>query len=1418
MTEGILRRPFAVVTILVFVLAVPFGLVCFFYVSNNRNYLIERDLRLLRLESGRFKSQIELYTGTVLNNLLDTAAEYCSSTDLGRCQLATLPAHGYRVVERQAQAETQITEHLRNAFRLAPRLKLAGNASLIYSPRATQGSTNPSASQLTEIPEPTTSVKPLQEHGVFELQYDYRGPIDKTNWGVKFTAVSRIDELVGRLSSEVFDDVIIATPADNEAAVIYQQSTSEPELLKLGFVKNRNGKEIPFTEVMFNPDVYQVNFGGTQYKLFVQPIEFGSPNAHIEPRGPWSLCGLVRADRFRHESFAVPSTMLLLFLFGFILVMFCSPLIKLWTSGPTDRLTFADFTFVCISSLTIVSLITLFLLDVYAYERLAKQLDAQVERLSTDIQTHFDAEVKQLADLLRKVNDAVPRGVNGNVEIEYRGSPDLQTSILCSSSPCCDYPKNCGRLTWVPSADPYFDFVTLIRAGKESEQQAKKTEEPGQQVKKWTIETISTALINVSKRTYFRAINEERGWTRKIDKQNFTFFIEPISSFNTGEVLALMSTPVPPRLSRVGPPAWIATVTAKLISLQNTVVPPGFGYAVIDQSGAYKTGDVLFHSNPIRTLSENFVEECDNDSELRAMVLTRGRGWISARYRGSEHRLYVVPLEGVHWSLIVFRATEVTRTANLELLSAALILSVICGVVFVLPVLLLCLRRTYWLWPEKSRVVDYCHLLAADVGLVILLLFEFSFINHHHVPLLAFIVPPFALVLTRLKLGKDNPRSVWWARGFVALLILLPIVLSVAGWQDSGDQPARMFGYLAASVALYATALLVVPGQLLGKTARQEQLPTNNAEEKTGDSLERLHWLSASTAYVLLGVLLAVIIGVLPSAIFFRLAYDGEMEILVKHGQYNVDHALVDRERRIKTEYGRVEMPDGYLARRLKSPQDTYTDFFFDTRLKQGVQDSERSPCNPPEPLFDRAIEMMRPLYNEGAVQTHTFVHDTSGDCGFVWQSRGREITLGSQELGHFIMMTSVVPLLAWPDSFWWWLGLIVASVLFLSGIYAVIRIAARRIFFLDQFGRAEPCGTISELGEITENTLLLGKPQCGRAKLMVRSGCHRIDIREIAATGTWRNALDEDIPEQRRIVAMNHLEYEMEDGECNTQKLLLLEKYLYGNRIVVAETTVDPMGFTLAPIEKTESKTPGENNQETAVQKEERARARAQLKDRWVAVWSTFRRVDGMGEGDIKTALKELENALRLPMELGTAEELMHECVSREQLCRIGVKIASHKGLKPEHVISEVLNRARAYYRMLWSTCTQEERIALLHLAQDGFVSAPRAVLQGLRERGLLVVPSEGHPRLSLFNHSFRQFVMNLEPGERAIASRKESSPWAVVRGTLIVGLIGVALIIFLSQPEMLKTSQAFIGAVAASIPALLKLFGLIRGAGEQQ
>jgi hypothetical protein len=1226
------------------------------------------------------------------------------------------------------------------------------------------------------------------------------------------------DLLRGR-RGDVFDDIFIVSLNQNkDDRVIFQRATEELRLDQLpplnGGLGKSTAEQVEKTAMppkVAGSGVFPVRLGGTDYKLFIHPLRLALPDGSkpsIDSNPEWALCGLVKTAHFRQESWAISNPLLLLFLFAFALVITGYPLLKLWSLKPTEQLRKTDVLLTCVSVLMVSSLLTYFLLDVYAYRHLQKEVDdqlgGQTTSFASQIKANFSHELRELRQMVDRMNQA---------KSETAGSANnpINTSILCNG-------KDCNKPEWIIGDAPYFLNTAVVTPD-------------GKQFAKWTIDKVNTPLIVVRQRPYFQTINQGLGWSLSEDRGN-RFFLESVLSWNTGEPQAVLAIP----WERQGMIRGVSTVTTKLISLQKAVTPPGFGYAVIENNGK-----VVFHSEA-RLARADFFQECDGDRELRSLVFARVDRVIDVRCAGRYFRLYATPLEGLPWTLVTFKDWESIQTANLELLSASLILGILYALIFLLPTLCLCFRSRDWLWPDEQREADYVILLLANLALIIgLASKDFLLVPHHHVPAATFVVPPFALLMTCLKLRGAKP-SRWTEHPSFLLLLMLPILLLGLGWVNgevvrSLGPNLELLGCLFLALLMCASLALVFypPHPLIQRI--QNCLNRSSSRQ-----------LPSGNAYLWLALSIVVLVSVLPALAFFRSAHDSEMEVVVKHAQYLLARSFAERDQRIRQEYQNVSKPTGFIERRLADNSDVYASFFYGTNYTH-YRIATKEPDDPH--LFDELMENIRPLFSDASVETHELVRDKTADLSMQWWpvlagTTRQPTTTGTRacaaQTGYAeahqlrmcisdkgttqalatltnLQLTSLVPVLRWPNTFGCWLVLLLASPVFLLGIYALVRWVAERLFLFGVSTPAVAKVSVCDLGNVNENILVLGTPHSGKSKLLDRADFFPVDMRQIAFSNSWDQALSQEVPRETRVIAIDHLEYEMGNPQCNSRKLKLLEKFLYYNRALVVASIADPMDFPVAT--EREGKTDESTDKQVAKEKKPRLlsdefSAAALDADHWAAFWSTFtRKVYAAGE-ELGAAVDEedLKQAVAqtcLPPRSAVA--LLHECRSTERLRQIGVEITASIGHAPfdvQQVIAEVLDRSRAYYRAIWATCSREEKSALFDLSQDGFANAKNCGLRQLLKRGLAV----RKPELSCFNESFRRFVLETGLREGLPALRgDEWGHWGSIRSALLFMVIGGGLIVYVTQPQLLSSSFAFIGAVAAGIPALLKVFDLLRG-----
>jgi hypothetical protein len=177
----------------------------------------------------------------------------------------------------------------------------------------------------------------------------------------------------------------------------------------------------------------------------------------------------------------------------------------------------------------------------------------------------------------------------------------------------------------------------------------------GQQHAKFTTKKQLTVAISVADQEYFRHIRNEEFWISGDSKggPDRRFIVAPMRSPTTGEMAFAFAVPV----NRPGAEPDIAlAMNAVPLSLVDVVVPPDYGFAVIDTAGK-----VLFHSQQERSLQENFFDETDDRLRLAQLVAHGRSGEWQANYRGSPYLGFVQPVSRIAncpWSIVTFRARE----------------------------------------------------------------------------------------------------------------------------------------------------------------------------------------------------------------------------------------------------------------------------------------------------------------------------------------------------------------------------------------------------------------------------------------------------------------------------------------------------------------------------------------------------------------------------------------------------------------------------------------------------------------------------------------------------------------------------------------------------------------------------------------
>ena len=276
--------------------------------------------------------------------------------------------------------------------------------------------------------------------------------------------------------------------------------------------------------------------------------------------------------------------------------------------------------------------------------------------------------------------------------------------------------------------------------------------------------------------------------------------------------------------------------------------------------------------------------------------------------------------------------------------------------------------------------------------------------------------------------------------------------------------------------------------------------------------------------------------------------------------------------------------------------------------------------------------------------------------------------------------------------------------------------------------------------------------------------------------------------------ILIDHLEYRLDEFEWNAEKLALLEELILrrGNPVFVA-SEVDPPSYFRRRMQSP-SDLASEQNYATT---EER--------DRWARVLSLLKKV--------RTDLPD-----RRPRADGALNRIMiEECRWTPRLRAIEEEIRQDPrwhGLTNEELIRHIGDLAEAHYRTLWSTCTDEERLVLVHLSNDRFVSPKNwSIVYRLVHRHLI----KRAPAFRVMNESFAWFASTAEGAAQIAAWERAgaASAWNRMRNVLLVALLVAGVFLFVAQPDVLTRWLAFLTAIGAAAGGLVRLLSSFQRPG---
>lgn len=1205
-----------------------------------------------------------------------------------------------------------------------------------------------------------------------------------------------IDTMVLHAASGVFDTVFILDTAGN---VIYQwtrqtdgDSDAELKIIRLKELQVPRLFEgeivLPASELMTTSRQTPVRIGDRKYQLFSIPVRTnirideraarGSVEAKPEPTAEqkalrevpadtWVVCGAVSNADFRSQSLAIPTTLLCCLGAVILLVILSWPFLKMALSSAQQKVTLVDVLLLGLSGVLAMSVISLIVLDGFTYRRLQGIADHQLEELSDEVEKNLGREISTAlvnldAAQVRAEQQLIPAGKTVNA----------RNAHLLNESP--PFPTVEG---------PWFQSFALIDA-------------KGRQRVKWSVDAHPTPLVSVLMRSYFSGpLHKGPEYLTYGTKR---VAIESVLSLTTGlpEVMFSRRTDAMPESPIAEALPVIAMSMPTAPSLIDPVVPEGFGFAIVDESGR-----VLFHSISARNTVENLFAETSDDPQLRSAVMARQDKTLNIRYLGEDYTAYVRPLTEPPWTLVTFRERRWLRALNTEALLITIILVLALAVALILLLaFILVLRPRYraeWLWPDPKRVGAYAELAAAYFFLLAAALVLLLTLEGAALMLFPYCFVPLVLVITYLYL---RPKLHGVKRmAYVAVATLWMALLIAAMWRTEGR---------AVMPVLAASILLVLIG---ARAAWRPPEPTSGERARERQTALPLCYVSAAFLLLLLS-------SVVPTTAFFRAAYRIETDSYVKRMQMKLARDLQQRWWRIRAEFDDARGAGKLQHRRRRWEEltdDIYAKGMFETKVSFGA---EKTQPGTSAPVFPDVIAPLLPVDSYASVNTRELVRDQAADGSWWWMRNGSQLKLVMKN--HIaerpFAITSVVPQLlptlnaTLGDVRPLWqsatpavpVALALLAMLWIA--FCVARFVARRVFLVDL---VHPLSL--SRGYVGLRHVICHPCDDDSARRLFRE-FKKIDLSTAEGLERARTA-PESFADQGMAVFIDSVDHPCGTGERSAILRALIERVTRNSdRTVVIRPT------SLTVITR------------SFLQGEDRAAWAEALAPfvwvNWSQLVSTARTISMSGAMPAAEA-EPPQQQKRAPWHslytVAGFDSYFEQFTDTRGAIRRMFKAETDgdpylqtllAGLRADatacdQLLDEIGERAEEYYAALWLTCSPHEQLVMMQLAQTGFVNnKTRKDVRRLLARGHL----RRDPQLRLMNESFRRFVLAQCTTSKLAAELEHDlagDAWSRFRVPLFAGVAVVMLFFFVTQRQMFDSSIALVTGVAASLPAFVKM-----------
>jgi hypothetical protein len=1171
--------------------------------------------------------------------------------------------------------------------------------------------------------------------------------------------------------------------------IVYQDFVSKINLVHLdSILSTKNGLQ--------GGRVSTSTINGTQSLIFTHRFQF-------DENDDWILCGVVNAKEFDRQRLSIELFWVVVLFIGSVFILLALPIIKLAVMSAFERLQIVNVWFTGFALVVGTALLVLLLIFFNDYQGQRYVDDRKLDSLSTHIKYEFVTELNAAYDQLRHLesnvfNELYFTNTDGNTKLSYF------SAYLDPAE---------GKWEIVP-VSMKVAFSEIIWMDSEGNQRI---------ILESDTTNMNSHPVNLGNRKYFSRVIGDSLWVMPGDSiwasqtdslhQKRKFVLQSIRSWRTRNYEVGISIKPADTTEYFGfKPAAIAMVT-RLYSITDPLLPPGFGFAIMDQDG-----NVLFHSDVNRNLQENFLEETDFDNQLVAALRGRLSVHRTVGYHDKDHRVLITPIDNVPLYLLTFQNQEYSK--------APLTLTLELGFFFILMLfliqggqLLLLFATTYqstklrvkrfylnWLrprsdsyqvgydkdkWPPSAKyqasILFQLILLGIFIGLMIsihtrwlvlcfLLLPVYASVFHFLLLRREKIILQLSDKLTSL-LGRNisTPFVILLHPFFLlSVLVLFICNLCLLGYVENSDSPIclQLTIFILGVVCFWLTPKLPVKGWHLGPANKHVYI------------FSMLFWL--------------ILVSVLPVFNFYKTAHYIEYKTWTRYVELEALKLSYARERTLEAKKIRNSIGFSPAFANPSNWNDILTtgNYLFSTGEMQPKHLSKKyQPLK--ETPFDERLRKIGPESYGLVEESRKVARVKASDNMWHWEQFENELALilRTEDGRGERSIASVVPDFDLTKNKYALLFLVLA-IIALIFTYRLLRYCVKHIYGLGLICQQNPTTSDSILKIVEkndQNLFIVGLPYSHvdtvREDLLKLSSDY-IDLRSANHEYTGN-----------KLVILDHFEHGMNNHELNQQKLSILETMSRRKEVnVVILSYVHPyviLEYYDSCILDIANKIDNPELRREFMEFKHAAR-------NWKNILVNFT-IHTVSLKKVSKPLTDITNWL-IDQETSHGTYLPRLCPQLESY-----KNASGSAYdKSDDIVLSVENMADNYYYTLWNNFSTHEKFLLYDLAKDRFVNLRnRKAIEDLLKKGVV----EMKDTLQLMNRSFNNFILLAVKEDEEIkmeSQQRSKGTWHSLQTVIFILIIASATFISFSQKGLMNNLNLWIGALTGISTLLVRFGGL--------